>query len=285
MDTNSKPHTVKELLQWAVLFLGKEKRIEAELLLAQLINFSRAKLLAYPEKIITKDQALEFREIVKLRKEGEPLQYILGREDFMALDFKVTKDVLIPRSDTEIMVEKVIEYIKNSSQIGHVLDLCTGSGAIAISLAYYLPEIKLTAVDISEEALVIARLNAQANGVEDKINFYQGDLFAALEENMKYNIIVSNPPYITSSEMEGLPVDVQKEPHLALWGGFDGLDFYRKIIKQAPDFLETGGRLFVEIGSKQGQEVSCLFKENAFTNIEVIKDWNNLDRVVSGTYL
>lgn len=285
MDTNSKPHTVKELLQWAVLFLGKEKRIEAELLLAQLINFSRAKLLAYPEKIITKDQALEFREIVKLRKEGEPLQYILGREDFMALDFKVTKDVLIPRSDTEIMVEKVIDYIRSSSQIGHVLDLCTGSGAIAISLAYYLPEIKLTAVDISEEALVIARLNAQANGVEDKINFYQGDLFAALEENMKYNIIVSNPPYITSSEMEGLPVDVQKEPHLALWGGFDGLDFYRKIIKQAPDFLETGGRLFVEIGSKQGQEVSCLFKENAFTNIEVIKDWNNLDRVVSGTYL
>lgn len=386
MDKELKPQTVNDLLQWAVIFLGKDKRIEAELLLAHAINFSRAKLIAYPEKVLNLEEQHKFIKTIQLRKEGEPLQYLLGTEDFMGLEFKVTKDVLIPRSDTEVMVEKVIEYVQNMQkeltrqedqatqirknlhnpqgtqadqssqtvqstqdkqiaqstqdkeiiQVGQdtrqiqILDLCTGSGAIAVSLAKHLPNTKLTALDISDAALEIAKSNAKLNGVENKIEFYQGDLFEPLRKRIttlkgnlnqnikkylpegpinstkatqiadiktediktaklkiaasKFHIIVSNPPYITSGEMKDLPKDVHKEPHLALWGGVDGLDFYRKIIKEAPYFLEENGRLFLEIGYKQAKEVSLLLEEKGFKDIEIIQDWNKLDRVVSGVY-
>ncbi|SMB88142.1 release factor glutamine methyltransferase [Desulfonispora thiosulfatigenes DSM 11270] len=283
MERNSKPQTVKEILQWAVIFLGRDKRLEAELLLAQVLNFSRAKLLAYPEKVLNQDELHKFVERVNLRKDGEPLQYILGTEDFMGLDFKVTENVLIPRSDTEIMVEKVIENVDKTKSI-RILDLCTGSGAIAVSLAKYLPLSKITAVDISAEALDVARFNARANEVDGQINFCQSDLFKDLDPEMKFEIIVSNPPYITSREMTELPKDVQKEPHLALWGGLDGLDFYRRIAKNSPEFIIPGGELFLEIGYKQALEVSSFLQTSGFKSIEVIKDWNQLDRVVYGKY-
>lgn len=276
----NEPQTVKDALQWAVLFLGQDKRIEVDLLLAHSIGFSRGKLLAYPEKVLNEEELHKFIQMVSLRKQGEPLQYLLGKEDFMGLDFIVTKDVLIPRSDTEIMVEKIINFAKDMGSI-RILDLCTGSGAIAISLSKYLKNAQVVASDISQEALSIARKNAALNEVEEKIVFLQGNLFETVA-NEEFDIIVSNPPYITTAEMDELSEEVKREPHLALWGGKDGLDFYRKISSEAPKYLKSPGYLFVEIGYQQGIDVKNLFLNNGFDEVEIFKDWNKNDRIVTG---
>lgn len=280
MNYNNKPRTVKDLLQWAVLFLGKEKRLEVELLLAQVCSYSRAKLLAYPEEILTEAKIEKFIKYVNRRKQGEPLQYLTGKQNFMGLEFKVTPDVLVPRSDTEVLVEEVINLANKIKKPVKILDLCTGSGAIAISLAKHIQDSELVATDISREALAIARYNAAANGVEKKVSFIQGDLFQPLNVGAKFKIIVSNPPYISTQEMEELPADVKKEPQIALWGGKDGLDFYQAIIKNAPNYLEHNGYLFLEIGYRQGEAVQNICWENGFTECQVSQDWGGYDRVI-----
>lgn len=281
MKDHNEPQTVQQLLQWAAICLGPEKRIEAELLLAKATGFSRAKILTHPEIFISPEERALFIELIHSRKRDEPLQYLLGYQSFMGLDFLVNKNVLIPRSDTEVLVEHALDVAGEIEGKFAILDLCTGSGAIAISLAKYLPNAYLTAVDISPEVLEVARANAEVHGVTQRVQFLQGDLFDPVQ-GKNFDIITSNPPYITTEEMARLPGDVKKEPALALWGGSDGLDFYRRIIKESSKYLKDLGWLIVEIGWQQGEKVKEMFMNSGFNQCQVIKDWAGHDRVVSG---
>ena len=210
----------------------------------------------------------------------EPLQYIAGRETFMGLDFIVNKDVLIPRPETEILVNEVFRHAGHGIKI---LDLCTGSGNIAISLAKMIEGAQIIATDISVSALDTARKNASIHGVDKQIEFYQGDLFQALpvDKRYKFDIIVCNPPYVKRADIDFLQEEVRCEPHHALDGGIDGLDFYRRLAEAAQDFLAPGGSLFLEMGFDQAQDVANIFNSKRAFKIKKIKeDLAGIDRVV-----
>ena len=215
---------------------------------------------------------------IAMRKKRIPLQQIIGYTEFMGLKFYVNSDVLCPRQDTEVLVEQVLKRITEGAKI---LDLCTGSGCIAISIAK-LAGASVTATDISEKALAVAERNARENGV--CVHFYKGDLYQALPSDEKYDIIVSNPPYIRTDVIETLETEVKDyEPRIALDGTADGLSFYRRIIAGAGEHLKPNGLIFFEVGYDQGAEVSALLLDNGFSDISVIKDYGGNDRVVTAT--
>lgn len=218
----------------------------------------------------------KFLDLASKRIEGVPLQYILGEAYFMGLKFVVNNDVLIPRADTEILVYKIIELANKFNEI-KLLDLCTGSGCISISLAKKLSNAKVFASDISKNALLIAKENSKIN--ETNITFFESNLFENIEES-KFDIIVSNPPYITGEEMKKLEKDVLNEPHLALYGGEDGLKFYREISKKALNYLKINGILAFEIGYNQAEAVFSILTSLNYKDIEVIKDYSGNDRVI-----
>lgn len=224
----------------------------------------------------------EYRDIMRAcerRAKGEPLSNIFGFVEFYGLKFDVNKKVLSPRMETEILVEQVIKKA-GENDAKTILDLCTGSGAIAVSLAKYT-DCKIFASDISKQALAVAQANADKNEV--KIDFSQSDLTKGLKKNRKYDIIVSNPPYIKSEDIERLDVEVKKyDPRLALDGGEDGLDFYRRIAQEAPSKLTKKGWLYLEVGKGQAEDVCALLQENGFDNVQTIKDYNKIERVVYG---
>jgi len=272
--------TNKEILQWAIAELGKENRMEAELLLCHVLDTNRALLLAHDTDSIGADKAEAYRTLVARRKAGEPFQYLLGSANFMGLDFIVTPDVLIPRFDTERLVEKALELLQPIAR-PIVLDICTGSGAIAVAISHYKPDAAVYAGDISEAALKVAEQNNQC--LNTHVSFRQGNLLEPFDDlNGTVHLLISNPPYITTQEMQELPIDVQQEPHLALWGGEDGLDFYRTLTAKAPLLLCAGGWLMFEIGWKQGAAVSSLMQQQGFQNVAVLQDWQGNDRVVVG---
>ena len=272
--------TNKEILQWAIAELGKENRMEAELLLCHVLDTNRALLLAHDTDSIGADKAEAYRTLVARRKAGEPFQYLLGSANFMGLDFIVTPDVLIPRFDTERLVEKALELLQPIAQ-PIVLDVCTGSGAIAVAISHYKPDAAVYAGDISEAALKVAEQNNQC--LNTHVSFRQGNLLEPFDDlNGTVHLLISNPPDITTQEMQELPIDVQQEPHLALWGGEDGLDFYRILSAKAPLLLCAGGWLMFEIGWKQGAAVSSLMQQQGFQNVAVLQDWQGNDRVVVG---
>ena len=272
--------TNKEILQWAIAELGKENRMEAELLLCHVLDTNRALLLAHDTDSIGADKAEAYRTLVARRKAGEPFQYLLGSANFMGLDFIVTPDVLIPRFDTERLVEKALELLQPIAQ-PIILDVCTGSGAIAVAISHYKPDAAVYAGDISEAALKVAEQNNQC--LNTHVSFRQGNLLEPFDDlNGTVHLLISNPPYITTQEMQELPIDVQQEPHLALWGGEDGLDFYRILSAKAPLLLCAGGWLMFEIGWKQGAAVSSLMQQQGFQNVAVLQDWQGNDRVVVG---
>jgi len=272
--------TNKEILQWAIAELGKENRMEAELLLCHVLDTNRALLLAHDTDSIGADKAEAYRTLVARRKAGEPFQYLLGSANFMGLDFIVTPDVLIPRFDTERLVEKALELLQPIAR-PIVLDICTGSGSIAVAISHYKPDAAVYAGDISEAALKVAEQNNQC--LNTHVSFRQGNLLEPFDDlNGTVHLLISNPPYITTQEMQELPIDVQQEPHLALWGGEDGLDFYRILSAKAPLLLCAGGWLMFEIGWKQGAAVSSLMQQQGFQNVAVLQDWQGNDRVVVG---
>ena len=272
--------TNKEILQWAIAELGKENRMEAELLLCHVLDTNRALLLAHDTDSIGADKAEAYRTLVARRKAGEPFQYLLGSANFMGLDFIVTPDVLIPRFDTERLVEKALELLQPIAR-PIVLDICTGSGAIAVAISHYKPDAAVYAGDISEAALKVAEQNNRC--LNTHVSFRQGNLLEPFDDlNGTVHLLISNPPYITTQEMQELPIDVQQEPHLALWGGEDGLDFYRILSAKAPLLLCAGGWLMFEIGWKQGAAVSSLMQQQGFQNVAVLQDWQGNDRVVVG---
>ncbi|MEK6728245.1 MAG: peptide chain release factor N(5)-glutamine methyltransferase [Candidatus Omnitrophota bacterium] len=263
---------------------------ETELLFTGLLDCDRTFLYLNKGLVLDKDKLHLVSSALKKRVKGEPIQYILGKTEFMGLEFKVTPDVLIPRPETEILVETVIKYANRLPAIAcPILELGTGSGCIAVSLAKYLPESQITATDVSKKALLVARYNAKLNKVAKKIKFLKSDLFKDFPicdtclpaGKVRYAICVSNPPYIASSEIKRLQPEVQFEPEVALNGGSDGLYFYENIIKSSPKYLRGRGFLIFEIGFNQKDAVKKYIQNSGyFEIIEIIKDYNNLDRVV-----
>ncbi|MCX7747131.1 MAG: peptide chain release factor N(5)-glutamine methyltransferase [Clostridia bacterium] len=283
--------TIKELLTAAINMLKKANieapAFEAGVILCNALECDRTHLYTHGEAIVADNQVERVFTAVKLRAERNPLQYITGHQEFMSLDFIVNPNVLIPRQDTEILVEAVLKNIaalESKTSYVNVLDIGTGSGCIAVSIAYYRENCRVTAVDISEKALETAKVNAANLCTEEKVIFIKSDLFDALgkEHYGRYNVIVSNPPYIPSGDIGSLQEEVkQHEPHGALDGGDDGLDFYREIIDKSRLFLTQGGTLAFETGYDQARAVAELMK-NYYENIEIIKDLSGTERVVLG---
>lgn len=280
--------TIKELLNQGIIMLKNEgvdgPKNKARAILEYTLKKSREYIIIYDKQEVTpKQRDLYVKNIKKIIK-GVPLQYITGLQEFMKLNFFVTKDVLIPQPDTEILVEEVIKIASNIDN-PVILDLCTGSGAIAVSLAKYLTNAKIVATDISLKAIEIAKQNAKFNGVKSKIEFIESNLFAKLK-NKKFDIIVSNPPYIPTNEIKTLPKDVQYEPIIALDGGIDGLDFYKKIINQADEYLVEHGYLCLEIGYNQKESIrKIISKDKKIKSAYLKKDLCQNDRVVIAQFV
>jgi len=254
---------------------------EAELTFTEVLGYGRTDLYQNRHLLLDEAQSSLIASVLKRRVQGEPLPYILGKTEFMGLEFIVNRCVLIPRPETEILVETVIRTVRSAKcEVRSILDLGTGSGCIAISLAKFLPEIAITATDISEKAIEIARQNAAFHNV--KISFFCSDLFNNYElRTTSYELIVSNPPYIPTDEIGTLQPEISYEPRIALDGGQDGMDFYRLIIKEAANHLEEKGFLVIEIGCAQLEPIRQLFKESGCLEItEAIKDYNDIDRVI-----
>lgn len=270
-------------------YSGVVSRMETEMLLEYLFNCARLDL--YVKNFAINETIEElFDSLISRRLNKEPVQYITGRAEFMGLDFIVTRDVLIPRPETEILVNEVL--LSSDSEL-KILDLCTGSGNIAISLAKLMPRAEITATDICEAALNIAGKNAVRHNVSDKISFYKGNLFNAclnsvtgikqecLVKNKKFDIIICNPPYIKEAELPYLQEEVRFEPEIALNGGKDGLDFYRVIAKESFKYLKKGGSILLEIGFGQKQVVEDIFSSyNIFETRKVIKDFSGIERAM-----
>ena len=253
-----------------------EAQLDARLLLEEVCGTDHNTLLCHGDREVSEAEEEQYRKALEQRAVHVPLQHLLGYQDFMGLRFQVNEHVLIPRQDTEILVEEAMRYLHDGMRI---LDLCTGSGCILLSLLHYSNDCEGTGVDISKEALQVAALNAELLGI--KADFLKSDLYEKVTG--KFDLLVSNPPYIERKVIPTLMEEVREyDPYIALDGGEDGLDFYRRIIGGAQDYLKRGGQILMEIGSGQAQAVSELLREAGFKEIDVCRDFAGLDCVVSG---
>lgn len=253
-----------------------EAQLDARLLLEEVCGTDHNTLLCHGDREVSEAEEEQYRKALEQRAVHVPLQHLLGYQDFMGLRFQVNEHVLIPRQDTEILVEEAMRYLHDGMRI---LDLCTGSGCILLSLLHYSNDCEGTGVDISKEALQVAALNAELLGI--KADFLKSDLYEKVTG--KFDLLVSNPPYIERKVIPTLMEEVREyDPYIALDGGEDGLDFYRRIIGGAQDYLKRGGQILMEIGSGQAQAVSELLREAGFKEIDICRDFAGLDRVVSG---
>ena len=284
--------TYQELYRWGrELLLSAEvpdAETDARLLLEWCCGTDRNTLLVHGSREVSAQEYEKYQAAIDKRQMRVPLQYITGEQEFMGLNFSVNQDVLVPRQDTEALVEEVLRNLHDSM---HILDMCTGSGCILLSLLRYSNDCTGVGVDLSEEALWVARKNAGSilhiSPEEEKpcVRFLRSDLFRELKEEEKFDIIVSNPPYIRTSVRDTLMPEVREyEPVLALDGREDGLYFYRQIITQAGAYLYREGMLFLEIGYDQGEDVTRLMEEAGYTQVEVFKDYAGNDRVVQGVW-
>lgn len=277
---------VKDLLFKAYSLLKENNeefyKSDSQRLLQYVLKKDRLFILTNMEYDIPKEECEEYFKYVELRKNNMPLNYILGQCEFMDFDFFIRQGVLIPRPDTEILVEEVLKYMEERSY-STVCDVCSGSGAIGISIAKYEKKAKVFCIDISDEALEVGRINKKRLEA-DNVEIEKGNLLEkAILRNDKFDVVVSNPPYISKQEMTELMRDVKEyEPHLALYGGEDGLDFYRDITKQSTKVLKAGGLLAYEIGSTQWTGVKDILENYGFANIKLVKDLAGNDRVVLG---
>ncbi len=284
--------TVRRLLEWTTPFFSRKEvdspRLSAELLLAHVLKVPRIKLYTDYERILPEADLARYRELVQRAAEHEPIAYLTGIAHFFNLEFEVNRDVLIPRPDTETLVENVLQLVRNQSglEAPRILDLCTGSGCIAIALASRLKHATVIASDISGNAAAVARRNAQKLGVADRVTVEEGDLYAALAGKVDvqpFHLIVANPPYIATSQMASLPRNVREyEPVNALDGGVDGLMIHRRILEGASERLLSGGRVFLEIAFDQGKNaLEMLNRYPAFEESRVLKDYGGRDRVLT----
>lgn len=259
-------------------------RLDAEVILSYQLGWQRIDLIMKSDDRIDEKQQKIYYDKIEKRIQGKPVQYITGQQEFMGLTFRVTPDVLIPRPDTEILVEAAIEESNFMKKPLNILEIGTGSGAIALSLAYYIMESLVHTVDISADAIKIAKENARNLSLTKRIHFYLGDLFDPLGEKLygKVDLLVSNPPYIPHNEIACLQKEVRNyEPILALDGGKDGLDFYRRLIQEGQRFLSPQGRMIFEVGYNQAQEVCRMLEEKGiFGEIVMKKDLAGIDRTI-----
>jgi release factor glutamine methyltransferase len=280
--TQQETWTVLKVLTWTKEFLTQKgvenARLESEWMLCAVLDLDRMGLYVNFDKPLTPKELADYRGMIARRGRREPLQYILGSQEFMGLDFAVTPAVLIPRHDTEVLVNEALKRAGKSSKI---LDIGVGSGCISISLAKALPDAVVTGVDTSTEALAVAGENCRTHGVT--VNLLQGSLFEPVQ-GQRFELIVSNPPYIPGDDLKTLQPEVRDfEPVGALDGGKDGLDFYRLIVAAAPGYLVSGGWLLVEVGMGQADDVEKLFSGGgSFTGVFTAKDAAGIDRVVGG---
>lgn len=279
MTKNSLESILKEGQNQLELSGLKEAKLDSWYLFSYCFNISRAEYLLRKEELLLEEKKeckKQYDKLIEERKKHVPLQYILGTQEFMGLSFIVNKHVLIPRQDTEVLVEEVLKQAKKK----RILDLCTGSGCIIISLAKLGDLGQAWGSDISKEALLVAKENAYKN--QAAVEWIESDLFTSISG--KFDIIVSNPPYIETEVISTLSKEVRDfEPRLALDGKEDGLFFYRIIIQKAKQYLETNGMLYLEIGYNQAKQVTFLMKQEGYKQITVIKDLSSLDRVIYGT--
>jgi len=281
-----KQWTVRALLAWTIDFLKSkgngEAKLDAELLLAHVLGCKRIDLFVRYDELPTDAERTKFRELIQRRVAGWPVAYLLGSREFYMLTFEVNPAVLIPRSDTETLVAEAVERLKPLAA-PQVLDLGTGSGCIALAVAHRAKGARVTATDVSPDALAVAQKNAEKLGVAARVEFHQGDLFAAVPAGSTFDLIASNPPYIAHGEFAALDADVRDhEPRLALDGGPDGLAFYRRIASAAGAFLKPGGSLLLEVGYTQDASVRALLAERAEFEVgPTRKDGSGHPRVVS----
>lgn len=278
---NEQVWTVIKLLNWTQEFFEKKHidgaRLDAEILLARVLQCERIFLYVNFEKPLTKAELAEYKALIVKRASGQSVAYVLGEKHFMDFNLKVNKHVLVPRPETELLVEFVLE--KSDEKDLCVLDMCTGSGAIGIALAKYRSNWQITSTDISAEALAVARENADTQQVAAQINFMQSDMFKNLPV-AKYDIIVANPPYIPLSDRDKLAPEVLCEPHTALFAQDEGLYFYKIIASQAGLYLSEAGAIFLEYGIEQAQAIVDIFKAQGYSQFEIRKDYAGIDRML-----
>ncbi|MFA5423687.1 MAG: peptide chain release factor N(5)-glutamine methyltransferase [Phycisphaerae bacterium] len=289
---NGEVWTIQKLLGWMTGYFTEKgidsPRLSTEMLLSYVLGLKRIELYTNFSQPVAKPQLDKLRELVKRAGENEPIAYLTGRSEFYSLEMTVTRDCLIPRPETELLVERSVELLRKRSGKQLVCDLCTGCGCIAVAIAKNFLDAQIVATDISDEALKIALQNAQKHKVDERISFLLGDLFEPIIPELdkyKFDLVVCNPPYVTSGEYETLEPNVKNfEPPQALLGGRDGLDVYRKICEQVEKFLKPDAALVLEIGYSQGNSVKELLDETAlFSEISLEKDFQNNDRIVTAS--
>jgi release factor glutamine methyltransferase len=278
--------TIRKLLAWTTQHFEKRgvdaPRLTTEVLLAHVLKTTRVRLYVDLDRPLDKAELTAFRALIERRMAGEPTQYLTGVREFYNRPFKVDPRVLIPRPETELLVEAALHRLPKDAP-GTALDVCTGSGCIAISLAAERPQATVLATDLSPDACALARENAQALGVAGRVTVLQGDLYAPLPPDARFDVVVSNPPYIATGEIPTLSAEVRREPHLALDGGPDGLVLIRKVIEGARRVLKPGGLLAMEIGETQGAALQALLQAAGFEDARVEKDLERRDRLAFGT--
>jgi len=278
--------SIKRLLAWASDDLKRRGndtgRLDVELLLGRVLGLDRIGLILQSERPLSAQELDRFRELFKRRRAGEPVAYLLGEREFYGIMLRVDARVLVPRPDSERLVEVALDRTRARSMLGQALDLCTGSGCVAIAFARQRPTWRVTASDISPDALAVATDNAHRTGAIRNLRLVQGSLFAAVTAE-RFDLITANPPYIAAGEIAELPVDVRDfEPRLALDGGADGLDFIRKIATEAPTHLTRDGVLAMEIGADQGGAALRILQTAGYREVTLARDLGGRDRVVSG---
>lgn len=283
------PWTIQKLLAWINEYLTRNDvdapRLSAELLLSHVLGLQRIELYARFDQAVEQESLDRLRELVKRAGRHEPVAYLIGRTEFYSLEFEVAADCLIPRPETELLVQRAIEFLRKRDEAQHVCDLCTGCGCIAIAIAKNCPDAHVIATDISDKALAVAARNVEKHGLQERIELLCGDLFDPLVPHLdvtQWDVIVCNPPYVSAAEYEALDENVKDyEPQLALVAGEDGLDVYRRITEKIDRFLKPDGALLLEIGYAQGPAVRDLLERTTlFSDIHIEKDHQDHDRLV-----
>jgi release factor glutamine methyltransferase len=291
MSESDQPWTVRRLLEWTTPFFLRKgvdsPRLSAELLLSHVLKAPRIKLYTEYERAVGERELATYKALVQRAAEHEPIAYLTGVAHFFGLEFEVNREVLIPRPETETIVENVLQLCRHQAGLEspRILDLCTGSGCIAAAIAHHLKSATVLAGDISELACAVARRNVERLGLSGRVVVQQGDLFEVIEkivDPQPFDLIVANPPYIPTAQIETLDRNVRDyEPVRALDGGLDGLDVHRRILAGAPQRMAAGGRIYVEFAFDQGELVRGLPETEAFSDVRILKDHGGRDRVLT----
>jgi release factor glutamine methyltransferase len=282
----AEPWTVRRVLTWTTGHFEKKgvdaPRLTAEILLAHVLSVGRVRLYVDLDRPLQKAELSAYRMLIERRGDGEPTQYLVGKREFYGRSFLVDERVLIPRPETELLVESVLQVVPKDAP-ARVLDVCAGSGCIGVTVASERPAASVWATELSPEAAEVARGNAEALGVGGRVTVLEGDLLAPVPAGARFDVVVSNPPYVASAEIRTLSPEVQHEPRLALDGGEDGLALYRRLVVDARRVLKPGGLLALELGETQGPALKGLLEAAGYADVKIVKDLERRDRFAYGT--